>query len=176
MGWDRRTTLLNVAGVLVLVAVVVPFVVAAVPQLVGADESFVVLSSSMSPTYRAGDVVFVNDARPSAIESGDVITFEPPVGHQHDEALRVTHRVVDVIQRDGRTYFRTKGDANEEPDQTLVPAENVIGVVWFAIPWIGYIISFGGSSTGIVLLVFVPVALLILTELWNLVRSKGERK
>lgn len=174
MGWDRRRTILNAAGVLVLVVVVVPFVVTAVPQLVGADETFIVLSSSMAPTYQAGDVVFVNDVRPSAIESGDVITFEPPSGHENEEALRVTHRVVDVVDRNGSTYFRTKGDANEEPDQTLVPAENVVGVVWFAIPWLGYVISFGGSTTGIVLLVFVPVALLILTELWNLLRSNGE--
>lgn len=141
--------------------------VAAVPQVIGAKGSYVVLSSSMSPTIDAGDVVVVRDADPSAIETGDVITYRSPT----DADRRVTHRVVAVQSWDGGPAFRTKGDANEEADAALVPAENVVGVVWFHIPLVGYLLQFASSTVGIALLVVVPAVLLVVTELRDLYRA-----
>ena len=48
---DRNTLRLaaNVLGVLIIVAVVAPFVVYAVPSVVGADHGLVILSGSMEP-------------------------------------------------------------------------------------------------------------------------------
>src|SRR6056297_1568948 len=82
-------------GLVVLVIVLAPFVAFAFPPLVGANHSYVVLSSSMSPAIGAGDVVFVSGVDPTAIEEGDVITFE--VGETTrtaGSATRITHRVV----------------------------------------------------------------------------------
>ncbi|MFB6068367.1 MAG: signal peptidase I [Halobacterium sp.] len=164
---NRLRTVLRYASVVLLIAVVLPFVVFAVPQVVGAQHSYVVLSSSMSPTIHAGDVVVVDGVDPANVEEGDVITFEPPSDHQIDSEL-VTHRVVEVVRRDGELFFRTKGDANEEPDQALVPAENVVGTVQFHIPKIGYVIQFAGSGRGTLAFVVVPAVLLILNEGWTL--------
>lgn len=162
-----RNAVLKYGGIALLVLVLAPFVVFAVPQVAGAQQGFVVLSSSMSPAIQAGDVVIVDGANPAAIEEGDVITFEPPADHQID-APYVTHRVVEVVERNGDTYFRTKGDANEEPDQALVPASNLVGVVAFHIPLIGYVIQFAGSESGILVFIVVPSILLIVNEVWTL--------
>ncbi len=159
---------LRALGLVVLIALVAPFVVTAVPQVVGADASYVVLSSSMSPAIHAGDVVVVNDVPAGDIEEGDVITFQPPAGHQLADVNRVTHRVVGVTSQDGERHFRTKGDANEEADRALVPASNVEGRVLFHIPYIGRVVSFAQSSLGLLLLVVVPGALLVVSELYDL--------
>ena len=164
---ERARTAIRYGSLLALIAIVVPFVIFAVPQVAGASQSYVVLSSSMSPSIHAGDVVVVDGVSPEQIEEGDVITFHPPSGHEIDADL-VTHRVVDVAQRDDGRYFRTKGDANEEPDQELVPAENVVGVVQFHIPYIGYVIQFANSSLGILLFVVGPAVLLAVNEVWTL--------
>lgn len=164
---NRLRTVLRYASVVALIAVVVPFVVFAVPQVVGAQHSYVVLSSSMSPAISAGDVVVVDGVDPANVEEGDVITFAPPSEHQLDANL-VTHRVVDVVRRDGDRFFETKGDANEEADQALVPAENVVGTVQFNIPKIGYVIQFAGSGRGTLAFVVVPAVLLIVNEGWSL--------
>lgn len=174
LGDVDASKLARTVGFVALIAVVAIFVATAVPQAVGADHSYVVLSSSMSPTLQAGDVIFVTRVDPDDIEEGDIITFEPPSGHSEASAERVTHRVVEVARRDGEKLFRTKGDANEVPDQELVPASNVIGVVRFSVPLIGYIISFGGSSTGVMLLVVIPATLLIVTEILALIRAARE--
>lgn len=160
------TRSLNLIALVVLLAVVLPFVVYAVPQTVGADRGYVVLSDSMSPTIDAGDVVIVEFVDPSNVEEGDVLTFE-----RTESDTLVTHRVIDVLERDGERQFRTKGDANEDPDQSLVTSNEVVGVVSFHIPLMGYVIEFASSGVGIVLFIIVPSVLLALSELRSLYRE-----
>ncbi|MFC5134973.1 MULTISPECIES: signal peptidase I [Haloferacaceae] len=157
----------NLLGIALLIAVVAPFVVYAMPAVVGAEYSFVVLTASMTPAIAPGDVVIVDDRDPATIAEGDVITFV-----RGDSETPVTHRVIGVETAGGGVAFETKGDANEGPDSGLVPAANVLGAVAFTIPYIGYVVQFTDSSTGFVLLVVVPFALLALSEVWDLYRSR----
>lgn len=164
-----RKRALNVAATGLLVALVAPFAVFAVPQLAGAQHSYVVLSDSMSPTMSAGDAVVVEEVPPSAVETGDVITFERADGADGDAGTdKVTHRVVEVVQRDDGRYFRTKGDANEQPDDELVPASAVVGVVTLTIPYVGYVVDFANSDVGLLTLVVLPAVLLVVNEAWTL--------
>lgn len=152
------------AKIAVLLALVAPFVLYAVPALGGMSHSYVVLSDSMSPAIGAGDVVYVDDAPTDRVEAGDVITFERP-----GDGETVTHRVTEVVTADGTTQFRTKGDANEEVDARLVPEGNVVGVVRFHVPLIGHVVTFASTSLGTGVLVVVPFGLLALDELRRLV-------
>lgn len=152
-------------GALLLIGFVAPFVVTAVPATVGADASYVVLSGSMEPSISPGDAVIVEDVPASAVERGDVITFST------GEAVPTTHRVVEVVERGDERAFRTKGDANEEPDPGVVRAEDVRGELLFVIPLIGYVIRFGSTPQGQAVLVGVPVVLLVLAEAWSVVRN-----
>ena len=158
---DRQTV-----GAIALLLAVLPFVVYAVPQVAGASQSYVVLSDSMSPEIHAGDVVVVDDVPTQQIGQGDVITYDRPGGDQ-----LVTHRVVEVLNEDGDTAFRTKGDANEEADPQPVPAGNVVGVVQFHIPLIGRVISFASTDAGIVLFVVLPATALGVSEVVSLYRD-----
>ncbi|WP_076146856.1 signal peptidase I [Natrinema saccharevitans] len=161
----ERRSLVNVVGVLVLLAIVVPFLIVGVPQLAGASQSHVVLSDSMSPTFESGDVILVEDVDPASIESGDVITYADGSGE------RTTHRVVEVVERDGERQFRTQGDANDEPDGDLVSASAVEGRHTQTLPHIGHVVLFAGSRLGIALFVIVPGTLLAVSEVWNLYRA-----
>ncbi|WP_280536032.1 signal peptidase I [Halopenitus sp. POP-27] len=162
----NRRTVSRVLGVLVLLALVAPFLIYAVPGVVGAEYGFVVLTGSMSPAIEPGDVVIVDETDPDAIETGDVITFV-----RGNTETPVTHRVVDVRGSGAERQFETKGDANEDADIRAVPAENVLGEVRFTIPYIGYVIQAVNSRVGFLLLVAVPLGLLIATELWSLLAS-----
>ncbi|MEZ3117344.1 signal peptidase I [Halobaculum sp. MBLA0147] len=164
-----RETLQRV-GFIALVLAILPFIVYAVPQVVGASQSYVVLSDSMAPTIDAGDVVIVADRQPSQIGEGDVITFR---SGEADGRL-VTHRVIEVVERDGTRAFRTKGDANEDPDPELVEPSAVVGVVSFHIPLIGRAVTFAGTTAGTVALVVVPGLLLVGSELYALLRDAEE--
>lgn len=158
---------LETAGVLLLVAVVVPLVVASVPQLAGASHSYAVMSGSMEPAMSPGDVVLVREVPAASIEEGDVITYEFDVAGS--TARRRTHRVVEVVEREDGRYFRTKGDANEEADRRLVPAGSVVGRVTLTIPYVGYATTFASTTRGLVVLVLLPAGLLFGSELLSLV-------
>lgn len=157
-----RTLASRVLPVMVLL-LVVPFVLFAVPQLAGADESFVVLSGSMEPTLSAGDAVLVRSILPGSVGVGDVITFE------RGEGPTTTHRVV-AVHPEG---FETKGDANEDVDAGLVPRTALVGKVVLVIPLLGYAIRFAGTPAGIVALVVLPLALLAATEVGTVSRGLG---
>lgn len=157
----------HVLGLALIVAAVLVTVAVAVPQTTGADRSYVVLSGSMSPTIHAGDVVFVTGTPPDAVDEGDILAFDRVPG----DDKRTVHRVVEVVERDGERFFRTKGDANENPDPQLVPADAVIGTVPFWIPYVGRVFSFASTDVGTLALVVVPGVLLAVSELWDLVRA-----
>lgn len=165
--WSRVR---NVLGLLAVLAVVGVFVAIAVPQVVGADRSFVVRSDSMSPAIGAGSVVFVDEAPASAISTGDVVTYRD----RSSRSERVTHRVVEVVESNGERRFRTKGDANEEPDSTPIDSGAVIGRVSFHVPFAGYVVTFAQTDLGLLSLVVLPATLLAITELRDLARAARE--
>jgi signal peptidase len=167
--WGR---IANVAGLVLLIAIAVPFLVHAVPQVVGAEHSYVVTSGSMEPAMSPGDVIVVNSVAAETIEEGDVITYGGG-----GEEMPTTHRVIDVTQQDGSLAFETKGDANEDPDGSLVTSDEVQGRVMtpggylFVIPYIGYVIDFAGTLPGFIALFAVPIGLLVLMEMRDFVAS-----
>lgn len=143
------------------------FVVQAVPGVIGADASYVVLSGSMEPDISPGDAVIVKSSDPANIESGDVITFE-----RSADSTPVTHRVVEVVDTEDGPAFRTKGDANENADPALVPADSVTGEVWMVIPYLGHVVLFANTPQGIALLVGLPVGSFVLSELYRFTQAE----
>ena len=150
-----------ISTVLVVIVVVVALL------LVGARlfglQVYAVLSGSMEPTYHVGSLIYVKDVDPFELESGEVITF------MLDENTVATHRIVEVVpdEEDASVVrFRTKGDANENADSSLVHYKNVIGSPVFTIPQLGYVVSYIQNPPGtyvafsagaiLLLLVFLP--------------------
>ncbi|WP_435114987.1 signal peptidase I [Halolamina sp. C58] len=158
----------HVAGLLVLVLVVAPFAAYTVPAAVGADDSYIVLTGSMRPAIDPGAVVFVSATPAAGIGVGDVITFD------RGGDVPTTHRVIEVVERDGELLFRTQGDANEDPDAELVAAEQVIGVVTFSIPYVGSVMLAANSQLGFAALVVVPFGLLLLDVVYGAVVRRRE--
>lgn len=171
----NRRKLLKLAGIAILIIGLIPFVVFIAPPVVGAEYSYVVVSGSMAPAIGAGGTVVVNEVPAAAIHEGDVITFRrgerAEIQQGQAGSNLVTHRVVDIVRTDEGLVFRTKGDANEEADQKLVPADALIGRMMFSMPYIGHVISFASTRIGFISLVAIPLGLLVLGELYDLARA-----
>jgi signal peptidase len=137
----------------------------------------VVYSGSMAPEMPVGALAMMEPVDPAEIEVGDIIAFNPP----WDPDVTVSHRVIEVV--DGETLsFRTKGDANEDPDFDIVPADSVIGRVTFNVPNLGYLLArvgdYSRSRLGFVLFVGLPTLLLIGSAArdMNFMVSPGKRR
>ena len=102
---------------------------------------YTVITPSMTPAYKVGDMVFVQITDADDIAVGDVITFNP----SGDSEAYLTHRVTEKLtnyEGTGVTCFRTKGDANDSEDAFLIDEARVIGRVKFGVPKLGYIVRF----------------------------------
>lgn len=165
---DRKRAL-HLGGLVVLVAVLVPFVIYAVPGVIGGEASYVVLSGSMEPSISSGDVVIVDETHPTSIEEGDVITYT-----REEDGTPTTHRVIDVIEGDDGVAFETQGDANDQPDSTPVSGSQVTGTVMLTIPYIGYVISFVNTPLGFGVLVIVPLVALVVSEVASFVAWRDD--
>ena len=79
-------------------------------------ERYVIVSGSMTGTYDRGSLVFDEVVPTKSLKVGDVITYQPPPG-SGPKGL-VTHRLVKIghDKKTGKTYYRTKGDANPAKD------------------------------------------------------------
>lgn len=119
-----RWMILAVVVAILLVTVVVPRVLGAVP--------LTILTSSMEPTYVPGTLVVARSVDPADLAIGDVVTFQPEPG---DPAL-ITHRLQSVVASADATTYITQGDNNAAPDDPLVP-EQIKGRVIYSVPYVG---------------------------------------
>lgn len=142
-----------VAGLVLVVAVGGAVAVGVVPAVTSAS-ALTVLSGSMEPTLPVGSVAVVRTQPVDQIRAGDVITFTDR--DPDSPATRVvTHRVVAVEPGPGGLSFRTKGDANNTPDQRPTAATDVHGVLWYSVPVAGWLRQFLISPAGLFYLVGV---------------------
>lgn len=118
-----------------------------VPSIFG-YKPFMVLSGSMETEIRKGDLIITKIVDPSALEVDDVIAFRDAAG------TVTTHRIIDVVVKDGETYFITKGDNNSSQDRNLVELKDVEGIYVGRIPGIGSIMKKLSEPMTIVILAF----------------------
>ena len=127
------------------------------PSLFGL-RTMIVTSGSMEPTIRAGDAFLMRPlSGGTSISAGDIITFRS----DHNEEM-ITHRVKDVKQIQGETYYQTQGDANATPDPDLTSAQSVYGKKVLTLPKLGYFFYFATTTLwGKLLLVVAPLLILM---------------
>jgi signal peptidase len=83
----------------------------------------IVTSGSMEPTFKKGDLVFMQDflIQPKV---GDIIIFPDPTSDiVSNKPITVTHRIVEI----NGDIIRTKGDNNPNMDNWKINKKNVIG-------------------------------------------------
>lgn len=128
-----------------------------VPSL-GGVFPMIVLTDSMYPQIKSGDLIICNTLEPEEVRVDDVISFFDPMG---SGTSVVTHRVLEVIEENGALSYRTKGDNNNAEDQVLVPEKNLVGIYRSRIPGLGNVAMFMQTTPGLILCVVCPVLLMV---------------
>jgi signal peptidase len=130
----------------------------------------VVFSGSMKPALNVGSMVITRPVAAQDINVGDIITFYSPLSEE-----LTSHRVIGV--ENGLSLgFRTKGDANEEPDDLIVPAADVVGIICLQLPYFGYASHFVKTRLGLLLTLCLPGLIIIILEVINIRRILKEKE
>jgi signal peptidase len=131
-------------------------------------QAVVVLTGSMEPALPVGSIAFIEKTGAADVTAGDILTFyRPDVEHR----VLVTHRVVEVSSGPGGLLFKTRGDANSEPDDWLVPQSLVVGPVSTVIPYMGHVTDVARGRNGFLALMAIPGALIIAGEIGKIRRE-----
>lgn len=118
------------------------------------------------------DLVDKEEAR--HLKIGDVITYRT---QYNGASFLDTHRIIEVIERDGEIAYMTKGDNTVTFDAMANYSGNVIGV-WTgtAIPKLGSVMKFLQSQFGFMICVVAPMAIFFIFELYKFIVTLMEGK
>jgi signal peptidase len=122
-----------------------------------------VQTASMVPTFRPGDAIIVQPVSPSSLRAGDIVSYRSP----RDPGVVISHRLIEVNQPAGRLV--TAGDALHTPDQPFLPLL-VVGRATAVAPGLGTVLDAPPRPLGLVIMVYLPAALVIGAEALRLSR------
>lgn len=110
----------------------------------------------------------------SKIEVGTVVTFTPTSGSVMEA---ITHRVINIETKGNLTYYTTHGDAVEEGNNEVFPANNLIGIVFKSSKFLGDLYNnFFTNKPVIATVIIVPCAAIIVYEIIKIVKIVKEDK
>ncbi len=136
---------------------------------IGSYRMFTVVTGSMDPVYKVGDVVISKEVDPSTINKGDDVVY---LGEKNDFKDKiVTHRVIKIEKKDNEYYFTTKGIANDYSDP-VISSDQIYGKVVYKPVVLSFLSGILNTKLGFYLLIFVPVAFLIFLEILDYIKRK----
>ena len=137
--------------------------------------AYVVLSGSMLPEIKVKDIVVTKKISAERLEVGDIITFIAPDSRYG--GISITHRIMDKYYDEsiGNYTYRTKGDANNVADASLVPNSNVLGKVILKIPKLGYLQDLLASKGGLIIVVLIPCLTILSYDIMKVLKKLGKK-
>lgn len=117
----------------------------------------VITTESMKPTIDGFDMIIIKKEK--EYEINDIVTFK-------EGNSLVTHRIVNIEEKNNQILITTRGDANNT-DDTAFPKENIVGKVIAIIPNVGYVQQFLQQPTGIILIMGIIVGVFIIPEFFK---------
>ncbi|MDO4420352.1 MAG: signal peptidase I [Ruminococcus sp.] len=124
-------------------------------------------SYSMENTINKGDLIFCKVTKDADYEYkvGDIVTF--PFEIDGIQTFN-THRIIEVIEDEGITYYKTQGDnpeTNPDPDVQLQTSDSIIALyTGTKIPAVGNALSFIRTQLGFFLCVLLPMIIFFIYE------------
>lgn len=156
---------------------------------------YTVLSGSMEPEYKVGDLLYVKpvDSRDfsdikdktelekakqekidkilSLIEDGSLKLMDP-ITFMLNETTVATHRIVEIDTENSK--FITQGDANETTEE--VHFLNLVGEVSFSIPKLGYVSDFIQNPPGRYITIALGALLILVVFLPDMIGKKKKEE
>jgi len=120
-----------------------------------------VTTGSMSPTIKANSLILVKSLKEYKVN--DMVTIKTA-----EPRKTITHRIVKKIKKNNQIIFETKGDANKSKDLENLKPQNIIGKVFFVIPYLGLPIIYSKTLPGLIFLIIIPATIIIYSEIINI--------
>ena len=155
---------------------------ASMMDLVG-FRTMIVLSNSMEPVINENDLIISRKVNQDELEIGDIITFSVYLP-QVDKEVYVTHYIGDIQTNEEMTIYKTKGYnlpegtydgwVDKDDNHIDITFDDIEGVYFFKIPYIGYIQSILNDKIILGLILFNVGIIYITGKVLKKIRTKRE--
>lgn len=125
-----------------------------------------VRSDSMAPTFEKDDLIFIKTCDPSKLKEGDIICFHTIIENEY--ALN-THRISAIAEQNGFRSYTTRGDNNPVDDTHIISDGDIVGKYVGHVPGLGKVMDFIGSSTGLLVVIVLPMLLFLIYQIYHLI-------
>lgn len=150
----------------VVVFLLVPYIgitlVSSNTDILAGMKSFVVVSGSMEPAIPTGSIIYT--VQKSFYNNSDVIAF-------NQDGRVITHRIVGIEPIGNEIFYKTKGDANNVEDSSLVNRNDIVGATMVSLPTLGKVVTSFKTPIGFAAGIVLPALLFIGMELWSIKRE-----
>lgn len=119
---------------------------------------YIVATGSMTGVYDIGDVIISKEKDTKDINVGDDVVYEGRKGNV--SGMTITHRVIDIEEKNGERFFHTKGVANTLEDP-LVSGDQIKGVVIHKMMFATFICSLAQNKYTIYFFLVLPITLFV---------------
>ena len=125
-----------------------------------------VQTQSMEDTINTGDLILCTLTEiDDEFQKDDIVTFPIEI---NGESVLNTHRIVEVVEDNNITYYRTQGDnkeTNPEPDTDLQTSSTIVAkYTGTKIPGLGNVLSFIRTQLGFLLCILLPMIIFFIYE------------
>jgi len=162
------STLLNLTLLLVLLFTASLYFLSTAEKTPWDLKPFVISSGSMGETVPAGSLVLTRPQE--TYQKDNIVTYYTNDQNGNRQKTPTTHRIIEITEGENLGY-KTKGDANEDPDISITPHQNLIGKVIFHLPYFGHFTNFARSQNGLIFLIVIPATIMIYQQFQNIHRE-----
>ena len=163
---NKRLNILGIVIIIIFLPLLIINTILIIKSYIKPDQApsflgykpFIVLSGSMEPVIKIGDLVIIKDCSIDLLKEGDIIAFR-------NGTSVITHRIVEITEENNEKIFITKGDNNSSEDRYPIRYSNVEGLYIYRIPKVGYFAMFLQTTLGAIIFVSIPFILFIITDL-----------
>ena len=130
--------------------------------------TYSIITKSMEPVLKKGDVILVQERNTSSYKVGDIITFKGTSGDLKGKI--VTHEIVGIKLENGKNIFYTKGIQNisEDPD---VYENEILGKYIYKFKFFSLIERIMDTKIGFILIIIIPLGYSYFYEIRDIIKD-----
>lgn len=166
--------ILDVIKIILLILLVLFVIATAYQKVVPNNPSvfgfrtYSIITNSMYPKLKKGDVILIKEQKISDYKVGDIVTFRGMDGDLKGKI--VTHEIVGISKENSRRIFYTKGIKNISNDPAVYE-EQMLGKYIYKFFLFSIIERIMDTKLGFVLIIIIPLGLIYFFEIKDIIKD-----
>jgi len=141
---------------------------------IGGFRMFVVVSESMYPDYKIGDVLFAKDIPFNDIKIGDDISYRSTTGSTY--GMIVTHRVIAIEEREERPPQIIAKGINNRSEDPPINEDQIYGIITGKSNTLSFIYRMVRNNVLMFFFVIIPIMVLVTWEIVATLVDKEDKR